>query len=177
MKFSDCMSRVGGLAATGFSEQAARLVQQVSGETRASPELLAITWMNESTFKLRPLPNANGFLDDVQRWDVGPFQLNVLWTRKCIIKKEVRPRPEHLMFGTLEAGRPEAFNGDPLENARMAADRLLARHGDWKKLGYQSLEELQAVVYTGPLAQPHRLISYRTFAPGFKQFFRYFGDV
>ena len=64
--FLDC---VGGLRATGFTKEAADLINQISGSQGTSRDLLAVTWMNENHFNLTPAPNTNGHNGDATTQD------------------------------------------------------------------------------------------------------------
>jgi hypothetical protein len=80
---------VGGLGATGFTQEAANLIIQISGSQGTSRDLLAVTWMNENNFKPTPGPNTNGYngdatTQDYMHWDVGPFHINIGYTLAAI---------------------------------------------------------------------------------------------
>ena len=80
---------VGNLSKTGFNKTAADMIRTISEAERISTELLAVTWMNESSFQTHPLANDNGRSDDINKWDVGPFQINIYWTLRAAEKNEV----------------------------------------------------------------------------------------
>src|SRR5690349_7080382 len=92
--------------------------------------------MNESNFAFHPPPNRNGHPENVDRWDVGPFQINVLWTLAQVAAKEVSfaGLNERNVFGydfyRSDEKTPLAFTGDPLSNGRMGARRLNAIGGN-----------------------------------------------
>jgi hypothetical protein len=58
---------VGGLGGTGFNQEAADLINNISGKEGTSRELLAVTWMNESGFKTHPDPYVNGHPEDIKQ--------------------------------------------------------------------------------------------------------------
>lgn len=159
---------VGNLGATGFTKEAADLINQISDYEGTSRDLLAVTWMNESNFAFHPPPNTNGHPENVDRWDVGPFQINVHWTLAQVAAKEVSfaGLNERNVFGydfyRSDGKTPLAFTGDPLSNGRMGARRLNAIGGN---------DQNKAVKYTAPGAQPARKISYQRYAGRFRDFF------
>ncbi len=160
---------VGGLGATGFTKEAADLINQISSDEGTSRDLLAVTWMNESNFVSHPNPNTNRHPEDIMKWDVGPFQINIYWTLKSVEKKEVSfgGLNERNVFGYnfyqgTDGKVPAAFTGDPLSNGRMGARRLNAIGGS---------DENKAIKYTAPGAQPARKISYGRYAGRFRDFF------
>jgi hypothetical protein len=159
---------VGGLGGTGFNQEAADLINNISGEG-TSRELLAVTWMNESSFVSYPNPYTNGHPEDVTSWDVGPFQINVRWTLAQVAAKEVSfgGLNERNVFGydfyRSDGKTPLAFTGDPHSNARMGARRLNAISGS---------DENKAIKYTAPGARPARKTSYETYAGRFRAFFK-----
>jgi len=124
--------------------------------------------MNESNFAFHPPPNTNGQPQNVDRWDVGPFQINVHWTLAQVAAKEVSfaGLNERNVFGydfyRSDGKTPLAFTGDPLSNGRMGARRLNAIGGN---------DQNKAVKYTAPGAQPARKISYQRYAGRFRDFF------
>ena len=161
-----------------LSKDAADLIVEVAGIENISPALLAVTWLNESVFKFYPPPNTNGYLDDFEHWDVGGFQLNVYWTGKVIEKREAKGVDGWDGSPAFNAdGTAANFNGDPLANARTAAQRLLAIRKPSIGDDYKNDDERRAVKYTGPGAQPYRLDSYREYAPLFDQFFQCYGNA
>jgi hypothetical protein len=167
--FSECFKEA-NLKGTKFNEDAARLIQDIHKLEGTSRELLGVTWMNEnSDFSLRPMPNPNGHPEDIMRWDVGPFHINIYYTIQAIEKKEVSMQGliienvfGYNFYSDVAGTIPAAFTGVPLENGRMAARRLNAMGGN---------DEDRATNYTKPSSRPHRRKSYKTYAPRFKAFF------
>lgn len=166
--FADCAK---GLKDTAFTEEAANLIQRIHDYEGTSLELLAVTFLNEGDkFNLRTGPNTNGVPEDVTRWDVGPFQINIYWTLKAIEKKEVSWNgliPQNVWgyaFYHSDGKTPlNEFTGEPLSNGRMAARRLNTTQG--------KTAEDKAANYTKPSSRAHRRQSYQTYAPKFKAFF------
>lgn len=120
-------------------------------------------------FLFYPKPNSNGSDDDINKWDVGPFQLNIYWTLKAVEKGEVSfsGLNELNVFGynfyQSDGVTPAPnFSGSPLANARMGARRLHAIGGS---------DRNKAIKYTAPASQPARGQSYDGFAKRFKDFF------
>lgn len=164
MNFTECSNGINTKIAAAeygkwgsFSQDAADLIIRANRIEGVPAAMLAVTLLNESVFTLHQAPNVNHKPEDSTHWDVGPSQLNVLWTRKEIAAGNVKALPEPLIFGSLLS--PDAlFDGDPLSNIRMCARRLLAIHTTkYESLGYNSPEEMRCVRYTGPAAQPFRL--------------------
>jgi len=160
---------VGGLGGTGFTKEAADLINKISGDEGTSRDLLAVTWMNENHFVIRPGPNTNGRPGNIQRWDVGPFHINIGYTLGAVAEGRVN-------FGGLtvegvfgysfyrsDGTTPtDTFDGVPRENGRMAARRL-------NSLG--SNDRARAVNYAGQRNGPARGRSYDAFAGQFATFF------
>jgi hypothetical protein len=132
----------------------------VSKLEHVNPALVALTWMNETTFRFYSEPNMNGAPDNFTKWDVGPMQLNVGWLLKNIQVKYLNPVGLDVLKVT--GGKSNLFDGDPMENLRMGA-RMLVRIG--------KTDEERAVIYTGPNARPNRLKSFHQFFPMFTTFF------
>jgi hypothetical protein len=151
-----------------FNKTAADVIKKISESERISAALLAVTWMNESSFETHPAPNDNGHPEDINKWDVGPFQLNIYWTLKAVEKNEVSfaGLNEENVFGynfyRSDGTTPAAFSGDAVSNGRMAARRL-------KAIGGTDLNK--AMKYTKPSSQPARKASYNNFAGSFQGFF------
>lgn len=147
-----------------FTEDAAALIVLVSRLEAIAPELLAVTWMNESTFGFHPLPNVNHDPGCPFMFDVGPFQLNVGWTYRSVWVGEFSAKGIHYKeaFGTVFL-QDAPFDGNPQANARMAARKLLAIKGP---------DVARVVKYTGPgERQEHRLGDWRKYSPLFQEFF------
>ena len=181
-----------------FHIDAADFTLRIASLESIAPELFAVTWMNESSFKFYPEPNPNkksNPKDDFDKYDVGPLQTNVGILRKNIENKYLSIKGLDLekIIGT----KSQEFNGDPIENSRLAA-RLLLRAGrsaiiassggnrfelfpaltsqQWAVMpSYQRMER-QAVAYTGPEARPYRLKSWKQFSSMFREFFRVYGS-
>jgi RHS repeat-associated protein len=166
----DCAAQAGAL---GISQEVADLIQKVSALEGTSRELLTVTLMNESSLSASALTapaNTNGKNDDVMKWDVGPFQINIGWTYAALEKKEVSFQgglTKEGVFGYSfyhsDMKTPAAFDGDPLSNGRMAARRLNATPG--------RTDEDKAANYTKKTSRPARRTSFQKYAPLFKTFF------
>ena len=129
---------------------------------------LAYTWMNESVFRFYPEPNMNGQPENTEKWDIGPGQLNVHWTRRAAVIKEFDLLPERQVFGTFAA----KFDGDPIANLRQVCRVLQAiRAGRDKGDISQSLLETQVTHYTGPNARPARRENWRKYGGLLREFF------
>jgi len=171
----------------------ADVILRISNEELIAPELLAVTWVNESSFTFFCEPNTNKSPNDFTKWDVGPMQLNVGYTTKDVEVKFINARGLDLgkAFGT----PAEVFNGDPTENLRLGARKLLAlgRAAVIGKGGAQIAEKLsveewkttpedvknvrRAMLYTRPDARNARFDAYEQYAPLFKKFFEAFVRV
>lgn len=154
--FDDCVRRA-GVGDTGIHWEAADLVLEISRLETISAEAIAVTWQWETGFNFHPLPNINGTkqepyknIDNFERWDVGPFHINIYWTKKAIEKKEIDITDIYRatgvnggsnVYGTMlfEPGstttkdktnwRPARFDGNPLANGRVAARHIKASKG------------------------------------------------
>jgi hypothetical protein len=137
----------------------------VSKLEHISPELLAVTWLNESTFRFYSEPNTNGFINDFSKHDVGPLQLNVYWTLANIQVKYLNPVGLDVdkALGTIS----KIFNGDPMQNLRLGARRLL-RGG--------KTDTERVVNFPGPKSRNARLKSWQEFGPLFSKFFEVYGS-
>jgi len=155
--------------------------------------LLAVTWMNETTFRFYSEPNMNHVPDDNNYWDVGPMQLNVGVIRANIANKFLNA--EHLDVQKALLSTISQFIGDPLQNVQLGY-RLLKRIGrgtitgpaetilytkltveEWDALDESVRNERRAVAYTGPEARPKRYTSWVKYAPMFTTFFKLYADV
>ena len=150
------------------------------------PALLAVTWMNETTFRFYSEPNDN-HSDDFDKWDVGPMQVNRGVVKLNIANKFLNAKGIDLLRA-LDTSHDQ-FNGDPLENIRLAC-RLLLRIGrgtitgpsqtvlypsvadHWADVPEVERNERRAVAYTGPEARPARYQSWIKYAPLFTEFFK-----
>ena len=138
----------------------ADVILLVSTLEKISPELLAVTWMNETSFRFYSEPNTNGHFDNFTYHDVGPLQLNVGWLERNISVKYLNP--VGLDVPKITGTMSNIFNGDPIQNLRMGA-RMLLRIG--------KTDDERVVKYTGPAARAYRLKSWQQFGPMFKTFF------
>jgi len=166
--FLDCLKKA-GLTGTLFNSAAADVIRKITQKEPISPELLAVTWMNEhSDFALRPDPNPNSHPEDYKQWDVGPFGLNVAWTMAQHYAKEVTFKGlvlENVLgynYYRSDMKTPAPFSGDPVDNGRMAARRLNFWGGS---------DENKAVKHTKKTSQAQRRKSFRQYAPLFRRFF------
>jgi RHS repeat-associated protein len=165
---------VGNLASTGLNKDAADLINQINAAEGTSKDLLAVTWMNENHFGMRPGPNTNKHNGDYKtgdylKWDVGPFHINIGYTLGAVQDKSVN-------FGGLTVQGvfgytfydpsgttpTNTFDGVPLENGRMAARRLNASG---------STDRQRAVNYAGKKNGPARGRSYDAWHKAFETFF------
>ena|SRR5947209_8420219 len=119
---------------------------QISSLENVSRPLLGITWRYENNFQMNPGPNTNGHPENTDKWDVGPFHINVHWTEAGAAKGEVSfdGLSRSVVYGYRVAGPegedptypgygvPGSFDGIPLANGRMAARRLNAFGGSDK---------------------------------------------
>lgn len=147
-----------------FTEETADLIVEVHGMERISPNLLAVTILNESTFNLYQEPNTNGNDTNWFGFDIGCGQLNLGWTTRMSWQGEFKT--SDLLFVDV-FGKPPylpkmPFTGNPLAHLRAVARRLLGKKVD---------DRNRAILYTGPNAQPYRATSYDKYAPLFKDFF------
>ena len=149
-----------------FTPDAARLILLVSKWHGITPELLAVTWMNESVFSFYPQPNNNGTPDDFSKWDVGPMQMNVKWTLADIDVKYYAVPADLNLREALGTHHNIHFNGNPTANVRLAAIKLKRLH--------KTDDAQRAIMYTGPNARPYRLESFNKYAPLFRTFFERF---
>lgn len=166
--FLDCLCKA-GVQNTGFTEDAADLINQISGYEGTSRDLLAVTWKNENSFHLRPGPNKNARPDDIQKWDVGPFHINIGYTLGAVDPKRVNFKGLTVqgVFGYTfyhsDGKTPTGtFDGVPLENGCMAARRL-------NFLGSNDRERV--VNYAGRKNGPARGRYYDAYHGAFAKFF------
>jgi hypothetical protein len=166
---------VGGLGATGFTKEAADLINKISAAEGTSRDLLAVTMMNENAFQFYPKPNYNGYTGDYttgdyMQWDVGPFGLNISYTLGDFANKKVsfQGLTKEGVFGYTfydPSGKTPTttFDGVPLQNGRMAARRL-------NSMG--SNDRQRAVHYAGRKNGPKRGQSYDAWHKAFAKFFK-----
>jgi hypothetical protein len=186
---SDIVGQVAGVWGYygGFAVDNADIILKVSQQELIAPELLAVTWPNESSFTFYCEPNKNNSPAEFPKWDVGPMQLNVWYTREDIRVGFVKADGIDLdkAFGT----PADLFNGDPVENIRLGARKLKAlgraavigkNKGqiaeklsveEWKTTPEDIKNLRRAMLYTRPDARNARYDSYNRFAPLFKKFF------
>lgn len=159
----------------------------IANQEGIAPELLAVTWANESTFRDYCEPNTNGS-DDPAMWDIGPMQINRGIMQANIANKFINPKGIDIQRA-LDSTR-EIFIGDPLENLRLGA-RFLRRIGqgvitgpsetilytkavgdDWAALEPKIQNERRAVAYTKPDSRPPRFASWSKYASMFQTFYK-----
>lgn len=198
-KYDECLKASGlGVAAEDrwgkwghLTQASVDLVVKVRKLETIDPTLLLFTWAEESCFSFTPPPNANNQPKNMEHWDIGPFQLNVYWTRAEIRIGRVKGNDvsEVEMFGsqfyTFDGSgnsTPAIFNGNTEWNARVAARRLKAgkiiqnTNEPSEQYILRELKE-RAVRYTGPGAQPRRSEDWDKLTPFFFNFFKcYLGD-
>lgn len=180
VRFSDCMVASGlSRYISNFSKEAADLINQVSGLENVSAPLLAVTWAFETDFNLHPGPNINKHPGSPERWDVGPFHINIRWTERGVAKGELsfNGLTKRDVYGSIawsvdpsavsprlsdHLGTPGTFNGAPLSNGRMAARRLNAFGGS---------DENKASKYAPAEGRKDRKKQYNKFAPLYQKFF------
>lgn len=173
-----------------FSIDNADVILLVSRLENISPELLAVTWLNETTFRFYSEPNKNNKPDNFSAWDVGPMQLNVGYTQKDLAVGFFKGLDLDLTKAFGNALGAELFNGDPITNIRLAARKLKALGRadvigknneriylkasveDWKNFAEDYKNLRRAMLYTGPEARNARRDSYIKFAPMFEKFFK-----
>ena len=162
--FADCAKQA-GVEGTGFNEDAANLVSRISASEGTASELLAYTWMKESSFQMNPVPNTNNSTD-TGRWDYGPFQLNAYWIGQAIKKGQVST--DGINIGDALGGHSvkagQLFAGDVFENGRLAA-RYLNSLGTGAKA---------AGLYTGGTRTKERSKGFNEWEPKFQAFFNCF---
>jgi hypothetical protein len=172
-----------------FHVDNADIILHVSKLENIAPELLAVTWLNETTFRFYSEPNKNNS-SMFEKWDVGPMQLNVGYTWEDLRVQFFSDKNIDVLSAFGQA--TDLFSGNPMANIRIAARKLNAlgraeiigsKNGQkfqmfpkvdmvkWKTLPEQEKNLRRAVLYTGPEARPSRLTSYNYFAPMFKKFF------
>jgi hypothetical protein len=164
----------------------------VSKLEHIAPELLAVTWLNESTFRFYCEANKNGQETNFQAWDVGPMQVNVGYTLKDITVKFFSG--EGINIYSAFGDQTPLFSGDPILNLRLGARKLRAlgrasvigkdKQQIAEKLTLQEWEQTpediknlrRAMLYTRPDARNARYDSYEKFAPLFKKFFEVYNE-
>jgi hypothetical protein len=160
------------LGGIGFTEGAANLVQDINDLEGTARELLAVTWKNENSFRMRPGPNTKAGAANWMLWDVGPFHINIDWTLRGLKKKEisfaglVRENVFGYSFYRSDGKTPVSeFDGSPLENGQMAARRLNAFGGS---------DEDKAAAYAPEYGRAHRRREFRKYAQRFRDFYKCF---
>lgn len=177
-----------------FQIDNADIILLVSKLEVIAPELVAVTWMNETTFRFYSEPNTNGRPDDFDKWDVGPMQTNVGYTMKDIAVGFIRNEGLNTAkaFGTMDA--IVVFDGDPIENLRLGARKLNALGRaevigkdkkillpkvtveGWKQYDDWTKNRRRAALYTRPDAREARIASYNKYAPMFRKFFEVYSQ-
>lgn len=170
----------------------ADVILTISSLEIISPELLAVTWLNESSLKFIVEPNKNNQPNNFDAWDVGPMQMNVGWTKKDLQVGFFSDKGINLSRALGTAS--DLYDGDPFDNLRLASRRLLAggrgliagpnkttlmegiNSKMWERIPDDVKNLRRAVGYTGPEARQKRLESYQKFAPMFKKFFEVYGQ-
>lgn len=176
-----------------FTVESADIIGLVSTVEQVSPEIHAVTWMNETTFRNYSESNPNkknNPNDDFTLYDVGPMQINVGILKANLSVNYISITG--LDINKVVGNKGPIFTGDPIENHRCAA-RLLKRMGQgvivgkkdgqkftmfapltsqsWANLTLDQKNERRVVNYTGPEARPARLESWKKYGPMFKKFF------
>lgn len=170
-----------------FHKEAADLIwQAASSETQpyfriTLAAMLAVTMMNESTFRLDVKPNTN----DTEKpenihcpaaWDFGPCQINFFWHVLETWEGNVvmKGLPWRKVFGSPPFEPEKPFTGDPLFNTRACARIMFARIAEADPAGVsESLQETQVVHYTGGTQDrmDHRRADWRKYGKLFADFF------
>ena len=173
-----------------FHVDNADFINELYRAEKCDRALLAVTWMNETTFRFYSEPNQNNSPDDFTKWDVGPFQMNVGLLHASIANQYLSVKGLDLAKITGTQAGSILYNGDPWHNACIAA-RLLKRTGQqtiikgkkrevmfwgvtaqsWAVMPEDTKNRRRAVAFTGPEARPFRLESYNKYAPMFTKFF------
>lgn len=179
-----------------FTIDSADFVVDVSKVEPIAPELFAVTWQWEYTFGFYAPANVNNDPDDFLKHDVGQMQLNVGHTLADIEVKFFSATGIDVdrALGT----KSPRFNGDAMENARLAARKLLAlgrgrlvwdRRGgvtvrdeqvvlfekvtveEFKALTEDQRNERRAVAYCGVRSRRHRQLKWLQYGSMFRKFF------
>ena len=169
-----------------FHVDNADVINQVSKLENVTPALIAVTWLNETTFRFYSEPNKNNSTD-FMRWDVGPMQLNRRVTTQDINVGFISPKG--LDISAAFGSGVDLFVGSPIMNIRLSARKLKAlgravligKDGvvlfpkvslvEWSNLTEADKDLRRAVAYTGPDARNYRQKSFETFYPLFTKFF------
>jgi hypothetical protein len=157
-----------------ISEEAIKLVLRCSRLEGCSPELLAFTWQEESSYNFYPPPNINNTLTDTSKWDVGCCQINVAMYFANLKNGYFMGFLTSEIFGDNfynEDGSPAAFNGNPLYNVRMAARWLARISKDPKGRTFDSTDAMKAGIYTGADRVEHRAAKFTKWQGVLKTFF------
>lgn len=178
-----------------FHVDNADVVLKVSKLESVAPELIAVTWMNESTFRFYCEPNKNNSRD-FRKWDVGPMQLNVGYTTADLDVGFFKADGIELsaafggsVFTYVGGDEKDLFDGSPVDNLRLGARKLKAlgraaiigKNKEilmekvslqvWAGLDEWTKNIRRAALYTRPDARNDRIASYTKFAPMFQKFF------
>jgi len=167
--FLDCVGKA-GLRGTNFNEDAADLINKLNQVEGTSRELLAVTMMNEGkpSFDVLSQPNTADNSPNPYAWDYGPFQLNAHQTFADILfggSYNIHGINLDRAFGNFNGAAGQRFNGDPVENGRIASRKLnalVSKYGEEKAAG----------LYTGGTRVAKRMQSYRDYAGKFRDFFK-----
>jgi hypothetical protein len=176
----------------GLRQDNADVILMVSKLEKIAPELLAVTWVNESSFTFYCEPNKNNS-SDFNKWDVGPMQLNIGYTSEDIKVKFVSGN--NISLSRAFGNPTDLFSGDPIENVRLGAQKLIALGRAavigknkqelfpkvsvdwWKTLDEDTKNLRRAMLYTRPDARNWRGEIYLQLAPAFKKFFEVYGKA
>jgi len=151
-----------------FANAAANLILKISGAEGTSPELLAVTMMNEGIpgFNMYSIPNTNPNSKGVDNpnhygWDYGPFGLNGHYVLGEILAGNYNIHGIDLdaAFGILMV-----LQANPSMAIRLRMDGLLLEKLNW--LTNKHGEEKAAGLYTGGSRVGKRMESYRNYAVG-----------
>lgn len=163
-----------------FSQAAADVIwEAASKETQpyfriSLAAMLAVTMMNESTFRLDVAPNINKQPLCPTAWDFGPCQINFFWnvleawegnvTMKGLGWRDV--------FGCPPYKPDEAFTGNAIANTRACA-RIMLSKPTLSSDAIPNVQETHVVHYTGgdEERKAHRRADWRKYSELFMQFF------
>lgn len=181
-----------------FTVESADIIVFVSTIEQISPEVHAVTWQNETTFRNYSESNPNTKSnpnDDFNLYDVGPMQINIGTLKANLGVNYISITG--LDINKIVGNKGPIFTGDPIQNHRCGT-RLLKRMGQgvivakkdgqkftmfealtsqsWANLTTDQKNERRVVNYTGPEARPARLDSWRKYSPMFKKFFEVYNQ-
>lgn len=141
--------------------------------------MLAVTMMNESTFRLYVPPNTNTKnrpenIHCPAAWDYGPCQLNFFW--KVLEAWEgnilMRGLSWRKVFGNPPFEPDKPFTGDPLFNT-MACARIIMSKTTMNDPNSRDMQEMQVTLYTGGSEErmAHRREDWRKYGQLFQEFY------